>query len=155
MNRLVIPFLIILCFVFMGTASAWTEKEKTIIDEANYFFNTPAKDNPRSIDNTELQEKMEDKNSRLFLLDVRNSKDFKEKRIKASKDTQVVNLPQKDLFRNENLASIPKDREIIVICYTGSIASQMVPLLHMLGYRAIALRGGIEEWDVQGLPLEK
>ena len=157
MKKVSITLLLLIALypVFIAAASAWTEQERLIIDKANWFFNTSPKDKPRSIVNTGLQERLENEGDKLLLLDVRNVRDFKDKRIKVRKGITMVNIPQKDLFADEKLKSMPKDKDIILICYTGGISSQMVPLLYMLGYRAIALSGGIEEWDVQGLPLEK
>ena len=95
--------LIALYPVFIAAASAWTEQERLIIDKANWFFNTSPKDKPRSIVNTGLQERLENEGDKLLLLDVRNVRDFKDKRIKVRKGITMVNIPQKDLFADEKL----------------------------------------------------
>ena len=43
----------------------------------------------------------------------------------------------------ENFGQLPKDKKIVVYCYTGQTAGQTVAGLRMLGYDAVSLNGGI------------
>lgn len=43
----------------------------------------------------------------------------------------------------ENFASLPADKKLIVYCYTGQTAGQTVAGLRMLGYDAVSLKGGM------------
>ena len=43
----------------------------------------------------------------------------------------------------ENFGQLPKDKKIIVYCYTGQTAGQTVAGLRMLGYDAVSLNGGM------------
>jgi len=59
----------------------------------------------------------------------------------------------------ENFASLPADKKLIVYCYTGQTAGQVVGGLRMLGYDAVSLRGGMGMpaneplgWMSQGYP---
>jgi rhodanese-related sulfurtransferase len=59
----------------------------------------------------------------------------------------------------ENFASLPADKKLIVYCYTGQTAGQVVAGLRMLGYDAVSLRGGMGMpsneplgWMSQGYP---
>jgi len=48
----------------------------------------------------------------------------------------------------ENLAKLPKDRQIVVYCYTGHTASQITALLNILGYDAVNLKFGMTSWTL-------
>jgi rhodanese-related sulfurtransferase len=59
----------------------------------------------------------------------------------------------------ENFASLPADKKLIVYCYTGQTAGQVVGGLRMLGYDAVSLKGGMGMaaneplgWMAQGYP---
>jgi hypothetical protein len=43
---------------------------------------------------------------------------------------------------------LPKDRQIVVYCWTGHIASQITALLNILGYDAINLKFGMTSWTI-------
>lgn len=43
----------------------------------------------------------------------------------------------------ENFASLPGDKKLIVYCYTGQTAGQTVAGLRMLGFDAVSLKGGM------------
>jgi rhodanese-related sulfurtransferase len=50
------------------------------------------------------------------------------------------------LFTDENLAKLPYDNQIVVVCYTGHTASQAAALLNLLGFNATALKWGMVGW---------
>lgn len=59
----------------------------------------------------------------------------------------------------ENFASLPADKKLIVYCYTGQTAGQVVGALRLLGYDAVSLKGGMGMpanepmgWMSQGYP---
>lgn len=76
--------------------------------------------------------------SKIFILDVRKPSDYQKGHIKGS-----VNIYWLDLMCNENLAKLPKDKEIVIVCYLGHTASQILVLLKLLGYKAKALKFGM------------
>lgn len=53
-----------------------------------------------------------------------------------------------------SLDGLPRDRQIIVTCYTGQQAGQTVAALRLAGFDAISLHGGMTAWDKAKLPLE-
>ena len=85
----------------------------------------------------ELQDRMQ-KNDPLFILDVRRPEDFAAGHIPTS-----MNIFWLDLLRKDNLARLPKDREIIIVCYIGHTASQALVLLKLLGFKAKVLKFGM------------
>jgi rhodanese-related sulfurtransferase len=76
-----------------------------------------------------------------FLLDIRKSADFC-----AGHTIDIVNIPFEEVAKPENLAILPTDMPILVICYTGHTASQINSILNMLGYNAWTLRFGMTSW---------
>ena len=59
----------------------------------------------------------------------------------------AVNIGIKSLFTEENLAKLPYDNQIVVVCYTGHTASQATALLNAIGYNATALKWGMCSWN--------
>jgi len=60
----------------------------------------------------------------------------------------AVNIPYREVARDTNLAKLPTDKQIVVVCYTGHTASQITMLLNQLGYDAVALKYGMTSWTV-------
>ncbi|NPA90552.1 MAG: rhodanese-like domain-containing protein, partial [Chloroflexi bacterium] len=52
----------------------------------------------------------------------------------------------KELITPEMLTKLDPDKDIVVVCYTGQAASQVVGLLNDLGYKAKALLFGMSSW---------
>lgn len=87
----------------------------------------------------------EDRSNDPFILDIRDTADYETGHIPGS-----VNIPFKSVLTTENLSRLPKNRQIVVVCYTGHTASQITALLNVVGYDAIALKFGFEGWKVSG-----
>jgi rhodanese-related sulfurtransferase len=89
------------------------------------------------IDNPALADELDD----FFLLDIRTPAEF-------CKDTVpgAVNILMADLAKPENLAKLPTDKPILIICNTGHTASISNTVLGMLGYDAWTLRFGMMGW---------
>ena len=79
-----------------------------------------------------------------FILSVRKAEDYKIGHI-----TGAVNIDMKNLFTKEGLQKLPenKNKQIIVVCYTGHTASQAAALLNLNGYNATALMWGMCSWS--------
>jgi rhodanese-related sulfurtransferase len=86
--------------------------------------------------------------SKFFLLDIRKEEDYKKGHIKGAK-----NIYWEDLLKDENLDKLPKDKKIVLICYVGHTASQMLVALKLLGYDVIALKFGMGKSPVEGVPV--
>jgi rhodanese-related sulfurtransferase len=76
-----------------------------------------------------------------FLLDIRAAADFANGHIKGA-----TNIAGKELFVADKLAQLPKDKQIVVNCYTGQTASQTVAGLRMMGYDAYNLLYAVPSW---------
>ena len=76
-----------------------------------------------------------------FVLSVRGASQYAKGHIAGA-----INVPWREVAKQENLDKLPKDRQIVVYCYTGHTASQVTALLNILGYDAINLKFGMTSW---------
>jgi len=82
----------------------------------------------------------------LFLLDLRKSEDFNKGHIKGA-----TNIFWLDIMKN--LKNLPTDKKIILICYVGHTASQVLVILKLMGYDVIALKFGMGISPSKGIPV--
>lgn len=76
-----------------------------------------------------------------FILSIRSGDDYAVGHIPGA-----VNMSAGSLFEPDNLARLPKDKKIVVYCYTGHTGSQVCALLNLCGYDATNLTWGIMGW---------
>ena len=72
-----------------------------------------------------------------YLLSIRKKDDYDNGHIKGAN-----NLPYGTAMF-EGFASLPKDKTIVVQCYSGQTAGQTTAVLRLLGYDAVSLNGGM------------
>jgi rhodanese-related sulfurtransferase len=81
----------------------------------------------------------------VFLLDNRTPKAYAEGHIPGAE-----NIWLKEILTEEGLARLPTDRTIVVCCWVGHTASQVLTVLQLLGYDAVGLKYGMGEPAVKG-----
>ena len=167
-----IVMVLLITFVFAGCNSQSTttnEPDKTSTNEpaqtvkelTNQFESLQGfsaeflKDNkPEYLTAEEVYEKVvvqADQN--YFVVDVRATADFAKGNIEGS-----VNIPYATAADPKRIENLPKDKTIIVVCYSGHTANQTVALWNMLGYDAIPMLNGMGGWLTNaelGTPLLK
>ena len=85
----------------------------------------------------------------LYILDVRDDMEWKEKHIPGAHHTFVGHL-------EKNLPQIPKERRIVAHCSVGHRSGLAVSILRRHGYTNVYnMLGGITAWDKLGLPLNR
>jgi rhodanese-related sulfurtransferase len=89
------------------------------------------------IDDPNLADELGD----FFLLDVRPTAEYCADTVPGA-----LNIPMTELAKPENLAKLPTDKPILVICNTGHTASISNAVLGVLGYDAWTLRFGMMGW---------
>jgi rhodanese-related sulfurtransferase len=132
--------------------------QEDLLDQINSYIED-VDDNWNYITPKDLNKEIESGED-LFLLDIRKPENYAEGHIENS-----VNIFWLDLFKPENLNQLPKDKKIIIICYVGHTASQVMTLLKMLGYDVAVLKFGMGKspvaevpvagWETLGLPTTK
>src|SRR5690606_16311942 len=84
-----------------------------------------------------------------IFLDIRSAEQFK-----AGAIPQARNMPEAEL--EAKLATLPKDKPIIVVGDLSRDATRVVALLRKHGYNeAVALNGGLRSWADAGMPISK
>lgn len=83
-----------------------------------------------------------------FLLDTRKPEHYSNGHIEGA-----INIFWLDLFKQENLDTLPEDKTIVICCYVGHTASQIMVMLQMLGYKARVLKFGMGKGPVVGVPV--
>lgn len=106
--------------------------------EGEYALNTISAANL----NTKLTGADKDK---VFVLDVRATADFDKGHIEGA-----TNIPWLATAVPDNLKMLPKDKKVVVVCYTGNTAAQTTTILRMLDYDAAVLKFGMMGWAGNG-----
>jgi sulfur-carrier protein adenylyltransferase/sulfurtransferase len=87
-------------------------------------------------------------NGGAVLIDVRQQSEYDEVHIPGAILIPLATLPSR-------LGEIPADREIYVHCHMGGRSARAVDYLRASGRpNAYNVSGGIEAWEVAGLPVE-
>jgi rhodanese-related sulfurtransferase len=96
------------------------------------------------------------KDPAIQVVSVRSAADYAKGHIEGA-----VNVPWAKGMQ-AGFASLPKNKKLLVYCYTGQTAGQTVAALRILGYDAVSIRGGIGMpvnvpfgWANKGFPVVK
>lgn len=106
------------------------------------------------ISEADLKAKIDAKDDSIYILSVRQAKDFEAGHIEGAS-----NIPYaKGMANGFNV--LPMDKTIVVYCYTGQTAGQVTAALRVMGYDAVSLNGGMgkevnapQGWLNQGMPV--
>ena len=110
-----------------------------------YYEKMP--DNSYKIPEPELKKLVDAKDLNIYILDIRDNKDFIQGHIAGAQ-----NIPFREVGRS--LEKLPKDKQIIVYCYTGQTGGQTTALLNVAGFKAKSLNGGMNNgWAKAGYPV--
>ena len=60
----------------------------------------------------------------------------------------AIYIGYREIAKPENLAKLPKDKDIIVYCNTGHEQNKVLSVLGMLGYKAYGMKWGYSSWKV-------
>jgi rhodanese-related sulfurtransferase len=85
---------------------------------------------------------------RPLVIDVRKFEEYRTGHIPGSKLIPLGELAQ-------HLKELPKDREIVCVCASGSRSSSATRLLLRQGYNAVNMNGGMSTWVRAGLSMSK
>jgi rhodanese-related sulfurtransferase len=85
---------------------------------------------------------------RTFLVDVREPYEFSAGHIAGAKSIPLGEISQ-------HMEKLPKNKEIIVVCATGSRSASATKTLVRAGYKAFNVSGGMFAWQRAGFPIKK
>lgn len=84
-----------------------------------------------------------------YVVDVRNDSEWNSGQIDGSVHLPLINLL-------ERADSLPRDRQLVILCATGNRSSTAASLLSQRGVTQVTdLRGGIEAWKKLNLPVKQ
>ena len=95
----------------------------------------------------ELSEKLKTAKHPL-VIDVRQPEEYQSGHIAGAKLIPLGALDQR-------VKELPKDREIVCVCASGSRSTSATRQLITAGYQAINMSGGMYNWQRAGLPVKK
>ena len=95
----------------------------------------------------ELQDKLKSA-KRPFILDVRQPDEFREGHIPGAKLIPLGML-------KTSLKDLPKQREIVCVCASGSRSRSAARMLASEGYQVLNMQGGMSAWQRAKLPVKK
>jgi rhodanese-related sulfurtransferase len=75
------------------------------------------------------------------IVSVRSAADYAKGHVPGA-----INIPWKEIAKEENLAKLPKDKPIITYCYTGHTGQVACTVLNLLGYEAYNMKYGMMGW---------
>jgi rhodanese-related sulfurtransferase len=87
-------------------------------------------------------------NKDYFLLDLRRKEDYLRNHINGSE-----NIFWLDILKENNVEKLPRDKRIILICYVGHTASQVLVILKLLGFDVKVLKFGMGHSPVKGVSI--
>lgn len=119
-----------------------------IMMSAMQSFGCSHSDNIVSVSAVEFEKAI--KADSVQLLDVRSSQEFAEGHIAGAININV----QSDDFRQRADKELSKDSTILVYCRSGRRSMDAAETLTELGYKVVNLKGGIIEWNEEGLPVK-
>ena len=99
------------------------------------------------IDAAAVQAKLSEK-PKPVVLDVREPSEYAAGHISGS-----TLIPLRQL--SGRMSELPKDREIICVCASGSRSGSAARHLMSSGYNVLNLKGGMSRWQHAGLPVKK
>ncbi|MCI0395431.1 MAG: MBL fold metallo-hydrolase [Chloroflexi bacterium] len=91
---------------------------------------------------------IQQENSRVLLLDVRNDQEFNAWRIESRFTPETLHIPYVIFVEEEEAAldQIPAGREIIAVCARGRASDFVAGILRQNGFAALNLAGGMAAW---------
>ena len=143
MRKRVLAVIITALLILAGTAFALTDEEyktvRKIADE--YMSNLPA--DTYHIMAEDVLKRIQTGKNDFIIVDVRMPKD---KKYDQGHLPGAIYIGFKEIAKPENLAKLPKDKDIIVYCDTGHEQSKALSVLRMLGYKAYDMKWGYTSW---------
>ncbi len=111
------------------------------------FFKSLVGGGQQNIEAAEAYTRLQSKPAPI-LVDVREPEEFRAGHVAGAKLIPLNEIGKK-------VKELPIDKEILVICASGSRSSLATRQLLSLGYKAYNIRGGMGAWHRAGLPIKK
>ena len=134
-------FLMIVAFLFSGAAQAYDESLAKTYEQ--FFASFEEKQVAKALHLLPPEKVLEaiKKGKEIVLLDVRTKQ---EQSIVGLTFGESLSLPMNEVFKPENLATIPTDKKLIVTCQPGVRCTVIALALRNVGFDNVyAMKGGL------------
>ncbi len=87
------------------------------------------------------------KEGRVVVVDIRDARAYAQGHIAGGRHVPAL---------HREIASLPKDKPIVVVCRSGRRSIGAARLLMREGFSSVySMRGGMRAWEREGLPVER
>ncbi len=139
-----INLFVVMLIVLMGSSSVFAisgqDMESVRVVADKYLSEVPG--NGYHISADDVQKRLQSGKKDYLIVDVRD----KEERYKAGHIPGAIYINFRDVAKPENLAKLPKDKDVILYCNTGHEENKALTVVRMLGYKAYGLKFGYIAW---------
>ena len=143
MSKVVFMVMLVLTLGLTTTSFALSPEESKTIQAAAEKFLDSTPDNNFFLQPDEINKKLKSGVKDFLLVDVRSTREFNVGHIPGA-----ISIPYRDIVAPENLAMLPKDKEIILYCNSGHESTKVLSILRMLGYNVNGMKWGMMGWNV-------
>jgi len=148
-----VTMFVLTMFVLTGSAFALADNEYQIIQKAadEYLSALPASMYSVTADN--IYERIDARKfSEFIIVDIRMPKD---QNYDKGHVPSAIYIGIRTIAKPENLAKLPKHKDIIVYDENGAGLGYVISTLRMLGYKAYGMKLGYMSWKAQSYPVEQ
>ena len=142
MKKSYLFIMVLIVLVCGNTAFAISGQDDAIIKAAVNRYLSEMPDNGYYISADDVLKRLQTGGKDFLIVDVRE----KEEKYKTGHIPGAIYINYREIAKPENLAALPKDKDIILYCNTGHEESKALTVLRMLGYKAYALKFGYVAW---------
>ncbi len=137
-------FFVVMLIVLLSSSSVFaiSGQDAEIIRTAADRYLSEVPDSGYHVSADDVLKRLQSGKNDFLIVDVRE----KEGKYKEGHIPGAIYINYKDLARPENLAKLPKDKDIILYCNSGHEENKALTVLRMLEYRAYALKFGYIAW---------
>lgn len=132
----------------MPVTDAKDLEELLVLGSKAYFANGYGAVKPAPVI---FKEVVQEKSDAAMIVDIRSNEDYKKGHVEGA-----INIPYTEIANEESLKALDPSKQIILIDYNGSIASEVTRILSIVGYEAYPIKDGMRIWTsdekVNGIP---
>lgn len=143
MRKLIMSVAAIIVLSSVISAQALTTEEAAVVAKVSNEYLSKVPENGYHILAEDVLERIKSGKQDFIIVDVRMPK---AKKYDQGHLPGAIYMGFRELAKPENLAKLPKDKDIIVHCDTGHEQNKALSVLRMLGYNAYDLKWGYMSW---------
>ncbi|MEW6349511.1 MAG: rhodanese-like domain-containing protein [Thermodesulfobacteriota bacterium] len=144
MKRQFVLLIVTACLLAAGPAGALTDEESKVIQKVAHEYLSNIPEDGYAVQAADVMEMIKSGKKDFVIVDLRMPKD---KKYDKGHVPRAMYIGFRELAKPENLAKLPKDKDIIIYCDTGHEQNKAVSVLRMLGFNARQMKWGFMSWS--------